>query len=185
MLSAIGYAAAARLCPRDAPSPFWLPAVRSKAALTTGKTLDGTVIGEDFSGAQLRTSDNHIHLLRKTEAGKFREVTSQIDWSTYNGDPSGNRFTKLTQIDKSNVNDSRRAGSSMCPTLMVCRCTPIVAGRHDVCHQRQRMLCAGCGQRTPVWHFQRPRTKGLVGNAAGGFNRGVALARRQGLHGDR
>ena len=27
-----------------------------------------------------------------------------------------------------------------------------------------------------IWHYQRPRTKGLVGNAAGGINRGVAVA---------
>ena len=30
-------------------------------------------------------------------------VTSQTDWPTYNGDPGGNRYTKLTQIDKTNV----------------------------------------------------------------------------------
>jgi alcohol dehydrogenase (cytochrome c) len=35
-------------------------------------------------------------------------------------------------------------------------------------------LDAGSGRE--LWHFQRPRTRGLVGNAAGGFNRGVAQA---------
>jgi alcohol dehydrogenase (cytochrome c) len=33
-------------------------------------------------------------------------------------------------------------------------------------------LDAGAGRE--IWHFQRPRTKGLVGNAAQGVNRGVA-----------
>ena len=33
-------------------------------------------------------------------------------------------------------------------------------------------LDAGSGKM--IWHFQRPRTKGLAGNAAGGINRGVA-----------
>jgi alcohol dehydrogenase (cytochrome c) len=33
-------------------------------------------------------------------------------------------------------------------------------------------LDAGAGRE--IWHFERPRTKGLVGNAAQGFNRGVA-----------
>ena len=27
-----------------------------------------------------------------------------------------------------------------------------------------------------IWHYSRPRTKGLIGNAAGGVNRGVAVA---------
>ena len=35
-------------------------------------------------------------------------------------------------------------------------------------------LDAGAGRQ--IWHYQRPRTKGLVGNAAGGINRGVAVA---------
>ncbi len=35
-------------------------------------------------------------------------------------------------------------------------------------------LDAGNGRE--IWRFQRPRTKGLVGNAAGGINRGVAVS---------
>ena len=33
----------------------------------------------------------------------FREVTSETGWPTYNGEPGGNRYTTLTQIDKTNV----------------------------------------------------------------------------------
>src|SRR6185295_17656564 len=35
-------------------------------------------------------------------------------------------------------------------------------------------LDAGSGRQ--IWQFQRPRTRGLAGNAAGGQNRGVAIA---------
>ena len=35
-------------------------------------------------------------------------------------------------------------------------------------------LDAGSGRR--IWHFKRPRTKGLAGDAAAGINRGVAVA---------
>ena len=35
-------------------------------------------------------------------------------------------------------------------------------------------LDAGNGRE--IWRFQRPRTEGLIGNAAGGINRGVAVA---------
>ena len=48
-----------------------------------------------------------IVLLRKDplrkEGGLFRVVTSQADWPTYNGDPGGNRCSKLTAINKLNV----------------------------------------------------------------------------------
>ena len=35
-------------------------------------------------------------------------------------------------------------------------------------------LDAGTGRQ--IWHYSRPRTRGLIGNAAGGVNRGVAVA---------
>ena len=35
-------------------------------------------------------------------------------------------------------------------------------------------LDAGSGR--PIWHYERKRTPALVGNAAGGINRGAALA---------
>ena len=35
-------------------------------------------------------------------------------------------------------------------------------------------LDAGSGRR--LWHYERPRTKGVAGDAAGGINRGVAVA---------
>ena len=44
-------------------------------------------------------------------------------------------------------------------------------------------LDAGIGRE--IWHYQRPRTKGLVGNAAGGINRGVAVAGDRAVHGHR
>src|SRR5258708_19168593 len=68
-----------------------------------GQTLEGRVLNEGMSDLQLLTADQHVHLLRKADNGRYRAVTSQRDWPTYHGDPSGNRFTTLTQIDKTNV----------------------------------------------------------------------------------
>ena len=36
-----------------------------------------------------------VHLLRETTAGRYREVTSQTGWTTYNGQASGNRYSAL------------------------------------------------------------------------------------------
>ena len=70
---------------------------------TDGQTLQGQVLSEGMTDLQLRTDDKKIHLLRKADGDRYRVVTSQTDWPSYNGDPSGNRYSKLTQIDKSNV----------------------------------------------------------------------------------
>ena len=47
----------------------------------------------------MRTADHRVHLLRRA-GERFREVTSDKDWPTYNGHPGGNRYTALTQINK-------------------------------------------------------------------------------------
>src|SRR5579872_6740203 len=76
--------------------------VRRKIQINGGKAIEGQVLSEGIAELQLRTDDKQIHLLRKAGDG-YREVTSQTDWTTYNGDVSGNRYSKLSQIDKGNV----------------------------------------------------------------------------------
>src|ERR1044071_5926947 len=79
------------------------PAERRTIQTTDGQTIQGQVLAEGMTDLQLRTDDKKIRLLRKADGNRYRVVTSQTDWPTYNGDPSGNRYSKLTQIDKSNV----------------------------------------------------------------------------------
>src|SRR4051794_8661240 len=83
--------------------PATLPVVRKAVQTTDGKTVAGRVLNEGMSDLQLLSDDQHLHLLRKLPADRYREVTSQKDWPTYHGDPGGNHYTTLTQIDKANV----------------------------------------------------------------------------------
>jgi len=157
--------------PRNAP-----PALSRKSVQTTdGQTLTGTVLNEGMSDLQLRTDDKKIHLLRKT-GDRYRAVTSQVDWPTYHGDPSGNRYSKLTQIDKTNV--SRLAPKWMFPISNVAMVenTPLVVEGLMYVSSANECWALDAGTGRLVWHYQRARTKGVAGNAAIGFNRGVAWA---------
>src|ERR1017187_10134685 len=78
------------------------PVARLKIQTTDGKTLDGQVLNQGFDDLQLRTDDQQVHLLRRA-GDRYREVTSEINWPGYNGDPGGNRYTTLSQITKANV----------------------------------------------------------------------------------
>ena len=158
------------------PRRFGFQPYPLKAALTGGKMLDGTVVAEDFDGAQLRTGDNRIHLLRKAAGGKFREVTSESDWTTYNGDPGGNRFTKLTQINKTNVNRVAPRWIFNMPNASGLEVTPVVSNGMMYVTSANECYALDAGSGRQIWHYQRPRTRGLIGNAAGGMNRGVALS---------
>src|SRR5262245_55770891 len=77
--------------------------VRKDIQTTDGQTLTGRGLNEGMSDRQMRTDDQRVHLLRKTPEGRYRAVTSQKDWPTYHGDPSGNRYTTMTQIARENV----------------------------------------------------------------------------------
>ena len=156
---------------RNAPPAI----VRRNIQITGGKTIEGQVLSEGMGELQLRTDDKQIHLLRKA-GDRYREVTSQTDWSTYNGDASGNRFSKITQISKTNVAHLAPKWVFPIPNVSSVENTPLVVGGIMYVSSANECYALDAGSGRAIWHFQRPRTKGIAGNAAIGFNRGVAWA---------
>src|SRR5215471_2608103 len=69
--------------------PATLPVVRKTIQIADGRTVSGRVLNEGMSDLQLLTDDQRVHLLRKIEGDRYREVTSQKDWPTYHGDVGG------------------------------------------------------------------------------------------------
>jgi alcohol dehydrogenase (cytochrome c) len=157
------------------PRRFGFQPYRTKIVLTNGGTLEGIIVAEGFADAQLRTDDSKLHMLRRA-GSEFREVTSEVNWPTYNGDPGGNRFTTLAQIDRSNVNRVAPRWIFPMPNASGLEATPVVADGVMYVTSANECYALDAGSGRQIWHFQRPRTRGLIGNAAGGINRGVALA---------
>ncbi len=156
---------------RNAPAAI----VRRVVQTTDGQTLEGQVLNEGTLDLQLRTDDKRVRLLRKA-GDRYRLVTSQTDWPTYHGDPSGNRYTKLTQIDKSNVSRLGPKWMFPIPNVSQIENTPVVVEGIMYVTSANECFALDAGSGRTIWHYQRPRTKGLAGNAAVGFNRGVAWA---------
>ena len=148
------------------------PLVRMAVQTTDGRTLDGLVLGEGFDDLQLQTDDKRVHLLRRA-GDRYRPVTSETPWPTYNGDPGGNRYTTLTQIDKTTVSRLAPKWMMTIPDAGQLQGTPVVADgiMYVTAPNEAFALDAGSGRR--IWHFKRPRTKGIAG---GGANRGAAVA---------
>jgi len=167
------FAAGAALAQAPATPP---PAVRKTIQTTDGQTLEGRVLNEGMSDLQLQTDDQRIHLLRKTAGDRYRAVTSQSDWTTYHGDPSGNRYTTLTQIDKTNVARLAPRWVFPIPNVTQVENTPVVAGGIMYVSSANEVYALDAGSGRQIWHHRRSRTTGLAGNAATGFNRGVAIS---------
>ena len=142
---------------------------------TDGQTVTGQVLNEGITDLQLRTDDKRVLLLRKA-GDRYRVMTSQADWPTYHGDPSGNRYTKLTQIDKSNIARLAPRWFLPMPNVSQIETTPIVVEGIMYVSSANEVYALDAGTGRTIWHYQRARTRGLAGNAAFGFNRGVAWA---------
>ena len=97
-------------------------------------------------------------------------------WPTYHGRLSGNRFSPLDQINGSNVD-------RLAPRWMFTihgaprdlQMTPVVAGGVMYVTSVNEAFALDAGSGREIWHYRRPRTPGLAGDAASGINRGVAL----------
>ena len=113
------------------------------------------------------------------------------DWLTYDGNLSGNRYSNLGQINTSNVNQLRLKWVFAVPLwkqflpdtsyfhlnmqYFGLEVTPLVADgiMYATGPQRAYALDAQTGQE--IWSYSRPRTSGMVGDAALGTNRGMAI----------
>jgi PQQ-dependent dehydrogenase (methanol/ethanol family) len=97
------------------------------------------------------------------------------EWPTYHGHLSGNRHSPLDQINTTNVTQLAPAWTFPIPGHGALQVTPVVVQglMYVTAANNVWALDARTGQE--VWHFSRARTQGLVGDAAGGINRGVAI----------
>jgi alcohol dehydrogenase (cytochrome c) len=138
----------------------------------SGGTIEGAVIGEGFNDLQVRTGDGRVRLLRR-DGDRMREVTSEKDWPGYNGDPGGNRYTTLTQIDKTNVARLAPKWMFAVPRAGGLQGTPVVVDGIMYVTAPNECFALDAGSGRQIWHFQRPRTQGVV---QGHANRGVAVA---------
>jgi alcohol dehydrogenase (cytochrome c) len=150
--------------------------VRVKVELTDGTSLSGSALGQTGREMQLRTDDQRIHLLRRI-GERYREVTSQADWPSFHGQLSGNRYSPLTQINKSNVARLAPRWVFAVPDAGRLQGTPEVAGGIMYVPNTNTVIALDAGTGARIWTFTLPPTPGVTGNARSlGNNRGVAVA---------
>ena len=96
-------------------------------------------------------------------------------WLSYNGDYTGRRFSSLKQITPANVAQMRAAWVFHSRNAGVLEASPIVVGgvMYMTGSNDAYAIEASTGQ--VLWHHTRPITEGLVDDASGHINRGVAV----------
>lgn len=147
---------------------------RTLLELADGGRLEGLVLGAGEDDLQVLGDDRRLHLLRRV-GERYRSVTSEAGWPTYNGKVGGNRWSPLEQIHAGNVKGLALRWMFTLAEQGRLQVTPVVVDGvlYATAANEGYALDAGTGRK--LWHYRRPRTKGLAGDAASGINRGVAV----------
>lgn len=152
-----------------------------RIALESGHSLEGEALNQGTADMQLLGEEHKLYLLRKGTAERYRVVTSQADWPNYDGPdrdgPSGgSRFSTLRQITNANVTGLQPKWLYEIRNTRQLQSTPVVAGGVMYVTAANECYALDAGNGRLIWHYQRPRTKGVGGVAAGGANRGAVIA---------
>lgn len=107
-----------------------------------------------------------------------RELLAQPvgdDWTSYNGDYSGRRFSRLQEINRSNVAQLRAAWVFHPGNTQRLEATPVVV--HGVMYLTSANDVFALDPVTgrTLWHYARPVSSGLLDDAAAHKSRGVAV----------
>jgi alcohol dehydrogenase (cytochrome c) len=145
--------------------------------LQDGRTLEGTLTSSTPFSATMLTADRKFHLLaRSGETYAERPIEPKRDWPSYDGTDNGNRYSSLEQIHMSNVKRLAPAWIFPVPGAPRLEVTPVVVDgvMYITAANEAYALDATTGRQ--IWAFRTPRTNGLLSEAGGGANRGVALS---------
>ena len=157
------------------PGAALRPVRRATAKLQDGSTLAGTVLNQTTFDLQLATADGKVHLLTLAGGGLYREnpLSPKMDWPRYDGSFTGNRNSTLDQINTANV--QRLTMKWMFPIGDAPRLesTPVVVDGVMYVTAVNGIYALDATNGRQLWVYKRPATPGLLGEAAGGANRGV------------
>ena len=153
---------------REAPA-------RISVRTSDAATLSGFLLNHSADDMQVLADDGTLQLFRK-DGSRYRRVTSQVDWPTYHGVPHGNRYSPVDQINRASVARLAPAWIFTFSGASRLEVTPIVVDGVMYVTAVNECYALDAGSGRSIWHFKRPRSKGLAGDAAAGINRGAAVA---------
>ena len=99
------------------------------------------------------------------------------NWPSYHGQLSGNRYSALTQITPGNIRNLAPKWMFSVPGQgsQSLETTPVVVDGVMYVTRVNTVIALDARTGRMIWQYSRPPSKDLVGDAAGGINRGVAV----------
>src|SRR5215469_11250732 len=97
------------------------------------------------------------------------------DWTSYNGDYTGQRYSSLGEITTGNVGQLREAWVFHPGNSQNLEVTPVVIGGIMFVTSANDVFALDARTGRTLWHYARPVSSGLLDDAAQHKNRGVAV----------
>ncbi|HKT86900.1 MAG TPA: PQQ-binding-like beta-propeller repeat protein [Candidatus Sulfotelmatobacter sp.] len=108
-------------------------------------------------------------------AGDLLAQPVGANWTSYNGDYSGRRYSALREITTANVSQLRAAWVFHPGNSQRLEVTPVVVRGIMYITSANDVFALDARTGRAVWHYQRPISSGLLDDAAAHKNRGVAV----------
>jgi alcohol dehydrogenase (cytochrome c) len=156
-----------------------------------GRTLDGLVQSESNFDLQLLALDGTLASFTRDAVADITELGRKAmpelkprdtpiawspgDWPSYNGSDHGNRHTSLDQLTPANVAGLRLKWTFAIPTSRNLKATPVVVNGVMYVTAPNEVYALDAQSGREIWRYTRPRTRGVIGDAGAGVNRGVAV----------
>ena len=149
---------------------------QTQLPLSDGSSVKGEVLNKSGFDIQLRTPDGRLRLLRRNgEAYRDAVTAPSADWPTYHGTYTANRHSPLGQINRQNVHALAPQWFFPVPDQSMIEGTPVVIDGIMYVTGVNQVFALDAETGREIWEYSRPRTDGLLGDAAIGLNRGVAV----------
>jgi alcohol dehydrogenase (cytochrome c) len=97
------------------------------------------------------------------------------EWPTYHGQLGGNRHSPLREIDTGNVARLASKWIFTIPNARRLEVTPVVVDGVMYVTAANEAFALDARSGRQIWHYSRPLTKGVIGDAGSAINRGVAV----------
>jgi alcohol dehydrogenase (cytochrome c) len=123
-----------------------------------------------LTGGQIRTT-----ALTSVNAEDLLTRPVGENWTSYNGDYSGRRYSSLDQITVPNVVDLRPAWVFHPGNSQMLEVTPVVVRGIMYVTSSNHVFALDAETGRSLWHYQRPVSSGLLDDASAHKNRGVAV----------
>src|SRR5579884_1908820 len=111
--------------------------------------------------------------------GDVAAAPPAANWTSYNGDYTGRRFSSLAQIQRRNVSALRAEWVFHSPNSSSMEATPVVVNGLMFVTSANDAFALDAATGRVVWHYSRAVTEGLIDDASAHHNRGVGLWRNR------